>query len=184
MADTKNITLADDPWFRELPERFEAWADELNVGIKKLKIRTADGKKEKAAPNLANRMNRSRLRKGLAFEVRHDLYSALSKLEDMSAPTSTGKLMMGVEDWARIGRTLAALSPKAFEKALAGARAHLDRLESVVDQSPDFEKTEAPVAQPKKAPRAVGRAAISPPKATASGAGDELPWENSTKKSG
>lgn len=145
------------------------------------KLLTADGKKAKSAPNMRNRATRSRMRKGLAFEVRHDLYSALSKLEDMAAPTGTGRLFMGIEDWAAIGRKLAALSPAAFEKALAGARAHLDRLESVANEAPDFDKQETPPEAKKPPLRAISKTKVEPPKATATRAADELTWEKPAK---
>lgn len=104
MPERKRPQVEVEPWFDHLIDHFKQWARELGVDIDALSITDSAGKKKKP-PMLRNRATQMRFREGRAFEIRHDLYTALSKLESsMSAPTATGKMMVGVEEWARVGQ--------------------------------------------------------------------------------
>lgn len=168
------------PWIKDLPELFEQWAEDLGVEISELKVFGVDGK-EKDPPNLENRATRSRLREGGALEVRRDLYAALSRLENVAKPTATGRMMMGVEEWAEIGRALADLNSDLFQNALRRAREHLEGAKALVAGAPDFEKKETPPEPRKPALRSIGKTRIDPTSATVSRAGDALPWEKPAK---
>ncbi|HWU90533.1 MAG TPA: hypothetical protein VN253_24880 [Kofleriaceae bacterium] len=110
-----------DPWDFGLWKRFELWAGELGRSWPVV-LREAGV----ADPNTA-RASRARMRKGGAPEVRRALYNTLVEMErKRSSPTMMGKLMMGVEDWATLGRQLAALDPHKFVELLDSLRDLVD----------------------------------------------------------
>jgi len=124
MADSEDEPTSDtdDPWDTGLWDRFESWANELGVGfaivLKKAGV---------ADPDDEGRASRARMRKGGAPRVRQNLFAILSELEKKRATrTSTGAVMIGVEEWAQLGRELAALEPTKFMQLLHGARQHVE----------------------------------------------------------
>jgi len=121
------------------------------------------------------------MKEGGALEVRRDLYAALSRLENVAKPTATGRMMMGVEEWAEIGRALADLNPELFQNSLRRAREHLQTVKAAMAGTPDFEKKEMHPEPRKPALRSLGKTRIDPTPATISRDGDALPWEKPAK---
>jgi hypothetical protein len=115
-------------WWGGWWERMEEWAAELGQSFNEVLnlASVADPKNARAT--------RARTRKGLAPEARENLTRVLRGFEaKRSRPTRTGRVVLGVDEWAEIGRQLAALNPDTFLAMLDAARKRVLEVRELVE---------------------------------------------------
>jgi hypothetical protein len=108
--------LPHDPF-----ERYERWAHQLGKPWEKV-LKSVGIAHPKTA-----RASRTRARKGGAPQVTKKLRAALLEEElKRTTPTAIGELELGLDEWRRLGESLAALDREAFLKGLGEVRRMVD----------------------------------------------------------